>query len=288
MIRTLTLNPCLDVFYRLPRLEAGTVNRAPDPKIRAGGKGLNVSREVLRKGTKTRAYVLLGGENGRRLESLMAQERIPSAIKWVEGETRSNLAIATDSESYKINTPGSLDALAGAQQLTDTFVRDCEAGDIAVISGGLPPGVPVALVARAIEALRAAKIPVWLDASGELLLAGVLAQPTGIKPNIEELEELCRLSGIPFSTGEPTPAARALREKHGVENILLTMGARGAALINADGTAFEPPRAQHRGHATGAGDAFLGGYLSACARGASPQEALAGAIAAGERAAAGE
>jgi fructose-1-phosphate kinase PfkB-like protein len=114
VIRTLTLNPCLDVFYRLPRLVPGEVNRADEPTPRAGGKGVNVSREVLCQGMQTCAYVLFAGENGRRLASLLDREGIHFVAEWVEGETRTNLAIATDAESYKINTHGPDGAAEGA------------------------------------------------------------------------------------------------------------------------------------------------------------------------------
>jgi fructose-1-phosphate kinase PfkB-like protein len=144
--------------------------------------------------------------------------------------------------------------------------------------------VPPYVVAEAIAALRARNIPTWLDASGELLRVGINARPSGIKPNIEEIRELCGACNIPFNAANPTAAAEAVRDKFELDEMLLTLGARGAARITAEGAVFAPVRDAQRGHATGAGDAFLGAYLCARARGMGGGDALKEAVAAGGKA----
>jgi len=211
----------------------------------------------------------------------MQREDIHFVAEWVEGETRTNLVISTNSGSYKINSRGPNGAAEGAARLVETFVEECQDGDIAVISGSSPPGVRSGLVAEAISALRARHIPVWLDASGELLRAGLMAGPSGIKPNIDEIRELCGYCGISFDEKNPQESATSILSRFDLGEILLTLGPRGAARITLECVETESPSVVRAGHATGAGDAFLGAYLCAQARGVGGAEALREAVAAG-------
>lgn len=83
MILTVTLNPALDVTYRVPSLTLDAVNRIADVSVRAGGKGLNVARVLHTLGYEVTALGLAGGPDGARL---VESAGIPAAFTYVSGE----------------------------------------------------------------------------------------------------------------------------------------------------------------------------------------------------------
>ena len=108
MIATVTLNPSLDEWMRLPSLAVGKLNRAGDFVRYPGGKGINVSRVAHELGEPTIAYGLAGGADGRMLRGLMRQMDIRHVFVDVNGNTRNNYKILTETPRglTEINTAG--------------------------------------------------------------------------------------------------------------------------------------------------------------------------------------
>ena len=79
MIVTLTPNPSLDRALELDRLEVGEVNRADRAHVHPGGKGINVSRVLVRHGVASLAVLPTGGADGRRLVELLDEHGVPAA-----------------------------------------------------------------------------------------------------------------------------------------------------------------------------------------------------------------
>jgi 1-phosphofructokinase len=274
VIVTLTLNPSLDRAIEVESLERGAVIRAASAHLDPGGKGVNVSRALLGNGIGSTAVVPCGGDEGEQLVRLLRAEGVRVHAVPIAGPTRSNITIAEpDGTVTKINEPGArlhpeeLDALAAA------VLEAAGPGDWAVVCGSLPPGVPVDVYARLCRRLDAAGIRVAVDSSGPALVAAVAAGPALVKPNREELAEA---AGRPIaSLGDAVDAAKELRAL-GAGEVLASLGADGAVLVEADGvTVGEAPVASRRS-SVGAGDALLAGFLAAGGLGA---EALAEALA---------
>jgi ribokinase len=125
-----------------------------------------------------------------------------------------------------------------------------------------------------------AGVPVMLNSAPSApLSAQLLTQLAYICPNEHEIADL---TGIVIKNEDGKPdmssvnaAAKQLLSS-GVKNVLVTLGAGGAALVNETGTIFSPsiPIA-HVADPTAAGDSFIGAFCTAvCAR-FSPTEALA-------------
>ncbi len=76
MITTVTLNPMLDKTVYVDTLERGRVHRATRLESVAGGKGINVSRQLKQLGLQTVATGFLGGEIGSIVQQLLRQEGI--------------------------------------------------------------------------------------------------------------------------------------------------------------------------------------------------------------------
>ena len=90
-ILTVTPNPSLDVLYSADRLVWDDANRVPEPRIRPGGQGINVSRTVAALGGQVEAVALLGGVTGAEIRSLLASE--PIGLHVVESTEPSRIAL---------------------------------------------------------------------------------------------------------------------------------------------------------------------------------------------------
>lgn len=75
MITTVTLNPSIDKAYYLEKpMVPGTVMRVKETINNAGGKGINVAKNVKLCGAEVVATGFVGGFNGQYLEHLLAEK----------------------------------------------------------------------------------------------------------------------------------------------------------------------------------------------------------------------
>ncbi|WP_214411719.1 1-phosphofructokinase [Sphaerisporangium fuscum] len=274
MILTLTLNPSLDRTIEIAELSRGAVIRAANAHLDPGGKGVNVSRALLANRVRSCAVVPYGGADGGHLLELLSAEGIQMITVPVAGPTRSNVALAEpDGTITKINEPGTALTPAELDAVADAVLGAAESADWVVVSGSLPPGVPVDMYARLCLRFAHAGINVAVDTSGPALVSAVAAAPALVKPNREELAEA---TGTSVSTvGDALDAVGKLRAM-GARSVLASLGPDGALLVEDDHAWYgECPVPEPRS-AVGAGDAMLAGFLAAGARG---EEALVEALA---------
>jgi 1-phosphofructokinase len=291
MIVTLTANPSLDRTVALPGpLQRGQVQRALTTTSDPGGKGVNVARVVTAAGQV--ALALLPGQQDDPLVLALRDAGVTHRTVPISGRVRVNLTLTEpDGTTTKVNEPGEpLDADVLAA-LTAALVREAAASRWAVLSGSLPPGVPLGWYAELVARLRGTGAAVALDTSGAPLLAalaeGVTLLPDLLKPNGEELAELTGQVGRDLEGDLPAAveAASSLLER-GAGAVLATLGAAGALLVTPQGSwSARPPRIRARS-SVGAGDSALAGYLLADLAGAPPALRLRSAVAYGAAAAA--
>jgi 1-phosphofructokinase len=291
MIVTLTANPSIDraVLLDAP-LAPGEVQRGNAAREDAGGKGVNVARVVAAARTATLAVVPVGDHDPYR--ELLAATGIPVRTVASTGRVRANLTITDPAgATTKINLPGPALDRAGAASLTAAVVDACADARWLVLAGSLPPGAGAGFYADVIGAVRdawGADAPrIAVDASGAALAAVVeAAHPDLIKPNDEELAELCGED----PAADPDPVAAAVRRARTlvpsrVTAALVTLGAEGALLVTADEVLRAVAPRITVASTVGAGDSSLAGYLLAHAAGGTPAESLAHAVAYGAAAA---
>lgn len=105
----------------------------------------------------------------------------------------------------------------------------------------------------------------------EELPEGILEQLDYITPNETELMKLCRREGETIE--DFAEGAKALLQK-GVKNVLVTLGERGALLVNEESAEIFPTRKVVSVDTTAAGDCFNGAFAVALAEGKGPREAV--------------
>ncbi|OHV13816.1 1-phosphofructokinase [Kushneria phosphatilytica] len=266
-VLALSLNPALDLSVALDTLTPGTVNRASESRMSAAGKGNNVARVLAALGHEVTVSGFLGRDNAGVFERAFADWGVIDEFVRVPGDTRINIKLAEQSGRVSdINAAGASISAEAWQQLEQRFDKQLARSPAAVvIAGSLPPGVVPEQLGRLIVLVRERGIPVWLDTSGEALIAGLKACPTAAKPNEHELAEWVgtALNG----EAEQLAAARQLVES-GIDDLFLSLGERGVCWCyrTPDGQTMmlraRPPQVRVV-NTVGAGDTLLAGLLHA-------------------------
>ncbi len=237
MIITLTANPSHDRTVALPEpLQRGAVQRATSVISQAGGKGVNISRASVSAGVPTLAVLPAPKDDPFVLELLSAG--IDCRPVTQEGDLRVNVTISEpDGTTTKLNSPGPEMTHQTRLALTETLRLRAGEGDWVVLAGSLPPGAPAEWYADLVGALADTGARVAVDTSDAPLRALVdrldVAAPHLMKPNGHELASFTGHDGDALED-DPVAAALAARDlvARGVETVLVTLGGRGAVLVD--------------------------------------------------------
>jgi 6-phosphofructokinase 2 len=279
-IVTLTLNPAIDLSSTVDRLVPGHKLRCAPPRGAPRGGGIHIGRAIHKLGGAAVVYYPAGGPTGQALRRLLDREGLVHHAIPIHGWTRINGAVTEESthEQYRFVAPGP--ELSGVewQRCLDEVAGIRPAPRYVAASGSLPPGVPDDFYARLGERVRAAGGRFVLDTSGAALVPAVAGGVYLVKPSLRELSQLAgrEIRGA----SEQCDVARHLVESGKSEVVLLSLGADGALMGWAGGSArLRPPTVPVRS-TVGAGDSMLGGFLLALVRGESLTDAFRFAVAA--------
>jgi len=280
MIYTLTLNPALDRTIRVRKLTFDDANRVVSEERFAAGKGIDVSRAVIELGGSTMAFGFVGGYAGAELEDRLKLAGVSTEFVHIGSETRTNVVVR-DLETNSItalNAKGPHATRIEYEQLIKKLKEHDFRPGFFVLSGSAPPGVPIDVYHDIIGIARDSNLKAVLDADGELLKRGIQAKPFMIKPNSHELR---RLVGSDVDGIEEVKTAGAKIRAAGVENVLVSMGPRGAVLVSEEGSFFAKPPEVEAVSPVGAGDSLVAGFVLGLDTGLSFCESLRLGVAAG-------
>jgi 6-phosphofructokinase 2 len=279
-IVTLTINPAIDIFVNVGRVEPTRKMRCSAPKRDPGGGGINVARVAHRLGGSVTAIYPMGGAIGKLLHRLVDREGIDSIVTPSHVETRENFTAYEEStgEQYRFVLPGSTLHRAEWEAVLEKLTTLPQPPKFVVASGSVPPGVPDDFFARVARHARTLGAQSVIDTSGVALKAALAEGVFLIKPNLVELSDLV---GASLDNDEARlRACRKLIEDGRVKIVALTLGEDGALLVTADQAFRAEPMAIEPVSAVGAGDSFVGGLVAALASGKSLPEAFRMAVAA--------
>jgi 1-phosphofructokinase len=289
---TLTANPSIDRTLELPGpLARGTLTRLGAARTEPGGKGVNVARALAAAGADALSVIPAAADDP--LLAALAVLGLPVVGVPIAGRVRTNHSLTEpDGTTTKLNEPGpQLDA-ASLAALQQALLAAAGAARWVVLSGSLPPGVPVDWYATLVRLLRGTGARIAVDTSEApllaLLAAGPAAAPDLLTPNTAELAQLAGLTEAAL-LADPDAIRDTVGWLHGrgVGEVLLTRGAEGAELSTAEGGRWTArPHAVAVRSTVGAGDSSLAGHLLADLAGAAPAARLRSAVAYGTAAAA--
>ncbi|MDR2338856.1 MAG: 1-phosphofructokinase [Deltaproteobacteria bacterium] len=259
MIYTVTFNPAIDYVVSMDELTPGSINRTKGEAVQLGGKGINVSTMLLTLGHRSVALGFIAGITGKLMEQGLKEAGIGHDFVHLDaGLTRINIKVKAKAET-EINGRG---PEVGEEALERLYrkaehVRD---GDCLVLAGNVPKGVPLEAYGSFLARLDSKKALTVVDATGDLMRGALRHGPFLVKPNKLELGEL--LGKKLGDEKDILEGAKALQGM-GARNVLVSMAADGALLLDQTGAAWRIPGIPGEvKNSVGAGDSMVGGFLA--------------------------
>ena len=280
-IITLTLNPAYDIHLLADSFRPGCDNSSRLLSRDAGGKGVNLTRALAAYGVESICYLLLPEESEREYLHALSPYGISPIHDTVQGFVRENINLHTPEGDTVITTEGTLLTADHLRRVESRILPLIDRDTYLVFSGGIPQGSDKAAIIAFLTEARERGARLILDSRSLSIEEIYSLSPFLIKPNLGEAEALFgeKLHGI----REATFAAHSIYEKASgrLENILLTVGADGAVLVNASGIYLARAPKIEALSSVGAGDSTVAGFLAATLAGDADADKLRLAIAFG-------
>lgn len=273
MIYTVTLNPALDYDIYADKIILSELNDVSDVKFRAGGKGINVSIMLNNLGVRSIALGFLAGFTGEYILKDLNKQNILNDFIPIQGTTRINVKLKTNSSETEIAGISPEIKEDSYNELIEKISK-LNKHDILVLSGSIPKCLNQDIYEKISEKTCA---KVVLDTRGDILLKNIHNNLL-IKPNIKELEQA--FNKKIDDVDKVYEVCKVFFEK-GVENVLVSMGDRGAMLIKKGKLIRANVPKGNMVNTIGAGDSTVAGFLSGYERNLNDIEILKLAVACG-------
>lgn len=276
MITTVTLNVAIDKAYVIDELKHGEVMRVTKCTNTPGGKGLNVAKVAKLCGEEVLATGFVGGHAGAYVEDMLNEIQTPNEFVHTANETRSCInVLASDGTSTEFLEPGAFVTEEEVERFLNKFEDIVRKSDVITISGSVPKGVPTNIYQKMIEKAKEFETPVLLDTSGALLEQGILANPTMIKPNSDEIEALL---GVSINDQKELIESGKKLQRGGIPYVAISLGAKGALLITSEHVYHGQPPKIKTVNTVGCGDSMVAAFAVGIKRGMTEEEMLKYAV----------
>ena len=270
----------IDLVIRTPHLPAPgeTVSGGPFA-THPGGKGANQAVAAARLGA---AVAMVGRGGGDAFGTRLLTELEEAGIDIRQVVTLPDMASGVALIAVEASGQNSIIIAPGANGALT--LADVEAAGPIITAAQvllLQLEIPLPAVQRAAELAHAAGTLVLLNpAPAQPLPAELPAQVDYLIPNEQEAALL--LGEAVATDTDATVVAQRLCTQTGVGSVVITLGAQGAVLAQAQTEPqFVPAHSVEVADTTAAGDAFVGAFAVALAEGRTPAEALRWGNAAG-------
>jgi tagatose 6-phosphate kinase len=260
MIVTVTLNPLLERRYTYKKVEYAGVNRDGIISLQAGGKGINVSRQLNNLATHSLAFTFLGGSVGRQLRNLLKKEQIDFTFSNIQSETRDGVVIIDEENEKVTNLFGSNPEITPVEveefrAKLEKIIQNCE---IVIFSGSSPCKAADSIIPFGIEtANKFDKVSVC-DTYGNHLSECINAGPTILHNNVEEIKKSLNIF---LKTEEENLEFHKHLYSKGIKQIYITNADREFYASNFDYHFKVKPPTIKSIDSTGSGDSFTAGII---------------------------
>lgn len=256
MIYTLTLNPAIDYIMNVENLELGEVNRSSTESKFIGGKGINVSRVLNEIGIESVALGFIGGFTGAYIEKNLKDYKINTDFIKVEEDTRINIKIKSGIES-EINANGPYISEEKLKELKEQLSK-LKNGDYLVLAGSIQKSLQNDLYVEIQKLIANKDVKIIVDISNNTIISSAKEKAFLVKPNDKELAEIF---GVTIQTEKDCIKYGEKLKELGAENVIISMGAKGAILISNEGIfKGSVPKGNVR-NSVGAGDSLVAGFV---------------------------
>ena len=273
MILTVTLNAAIDKRYVVEGFQVGEVNRVKECAYTPGGKGLNVSKPAAIAGAKVVATGFVGGHAGAYIEDALKPFGVESAFYHMDQESRSCINIWDEVNQVQTEflEPGFTVTAEDFEGFMERFKELVKQAAVFAMSGSVPKGLGAGAYPKLVTIVKEAGKKVILDTSGKLLVEGIKAKPTMVKPNIDEIRMLTGSSCDDLN--EIIDAAQQIHE-NGVEIVAVSLGGDGSVVVCDEGVFRAIVPKIDAVNTVGCGDSMIAGFAIGLSEGLSVADAL--------------
>ncbi len=258
MILTVTLNPLLERRISYKNIKYGSENRGGQLNVNAGGKGINVSRQLKNLGVDNIALSFAGGLSGKEFKDFIHHEGIKSVLIRTEAATREAL-ISIEKSGKSVTTCFSLNTVISSREAGEFKIKlekMIPNYEIIILSGSSPCSETDSIFPEAIEwGIKNDKI-VICDTYGKHLNDCLDATPTIIHNNLDEINNSLGLNLK--SDDDKIGFLNSLYEKN-IKQAYITDGANPFFASNFDFHFKVEVPVVNMVDPTGSGDAFTAG-----------------------------
>lgn len=151
-----------------------------------------------------------------------------------------------------VNLAASFFMLAKIDRITD--------GDTIVLAGNIPNTMPDDVYERILKRLSQKNVRIVVDATKNLLLNSLKHKPFLIKPNKQELSEIF---DVEINTEDDIEKYAKELQKMGTQNVLISLGGKGAMLIDEFGKKHKSGVLNEKVvNTVGSGDSMVAGFIA--------------------------
>lgn len=278
-IYTCTMNLAIDLFIETEEMHPFMVNRTKEDDIQANGKGVNVSLVLKMLDFPSTALGFSAGFTGKYIEDYLQQKQIQTDFIEVPGMTRINVftQVNQTGEEYKLVNQGPEIPQTAVHNFLNQ-IRALQAEDYLCVSGSLPRGLSPKVLIEISRICQEKGVHLIIDSSDQEVMDCLPYRPFLLKPNEEELSSWF---GRKMVTDEDYFVYGQRLVELGAENVLLSLGEKGAILFTKDRVfRGNSPKGKVVNTAC-AGDTMLGAFLAGYMNRRPLDETLRKSIAAG-------
>jgi len=272
MVTTVTVNPAIDRTLIVNDFRLGAVNRVSRTIIDAGGKGVNVAKNLKNLGCDVKCLGFMG-PNGKYIENVLSELGIKFNFVQIKNDIRTNIKIVDEiRHTYTdINEAGPDVSRDEIEKLILSINEHADLSDVIVLSGSLLPNMDKDFYRQIIEKVSEKGVKVILDADGDALKLGVEGKPYMIKPNIHELR---RMTGKNLESVDEIIEEGMRIIESGISIVAVSMGGSGSIVVTKEKAyKVNPIKVQVKG-TVGAGDAYVAGFAYGLSKDLPIEEAI--------------
>ena len=281
MIYTVTLNPSIDLYVEVDKLNPGYNNNIKTERTLPGGKAINVSRILSQIRIPTTATGFTGGYQGLFIKDWLSKEDILADFVDIKENNRINIKIFENLEETVINFQGPTISSEEVEELLYYRARVRE-GDTIIFGGSVPPmenGEDSDIYDRMVEIAKTNGAYFVADVPSQYLLNMVKRGPLLVKPNGEDIEAIFNVKIE--DKMDYIPYGKELI-KMGAKYVIISYGSEGSMFFTNDGVYAAAPVEDDSEiiNTVACRDAMIGGFIGTIVRDNDPIESYMVAVAA--------
>ena len=194
MVLTVTINPLLENVKIFSNTTDKENNQNFKEEFRAGGKGINVSRQLNFLGIKNLAYTITGGKTGKTFRSILTKENINFTFTSTKTNTRT-ADLLIDNSTNKIettfgyNSEITIDEVELFKSKLEKMINNCST---VIFSGSSPSPIADEIFPYGIDLAHKLDKTSILDTYGNTLKLSLEKAPTIVHNNAEEIYKTFR------------------------------------------------------------------------------------------------